>query len=93
MIKIAPDKWKHFIVGVLMGMLFQFVAGYFFPDHLTAGVMASLFLVIVISYGFELFSLITKKGHYDIFDAIAAVIGGILGMALALSFVLVVHLF
>ena len=37
-----------------------------------------------ISYGFELFSLITGLGVYDFMDAVASVIGGVLGLGLAL---------
>ena len=86
MIKIAPDKWKHFLVGIPMGATLQILAWDFIPDHFVAGLIISFVLVIAISYGFELFSLITKKGHYEILDAIAAIIGGVIGVAITLLF-------
>lgn len=82
--KIAPDKWKHFFVGILMGAALQALALYVVPQHYVAGIVISLFFVIAVSYGFELFSLITKKGHYDIGDAVAGTIGGAIGIVIAL---------
>lgn len=79
--KIAPDKWKHFFVGILVGIVLQVAAGMVFPGHPVVASLVALTIVIVISYGFELFSLITGRGHYDVMDAIASIIGGILGMA------------
>ncbi|MEO8111507.1 MAG: hypothetical protein ABI594_15790 [Ginsengibacter sp.] len=84
MIKIAPDKWKHFFVGIVMGATLQAFAWYLFPTHFIAGIIASSIIVIAISYGFEIFSLITKRGHYEILDAIAAIIGGAIGIAIIL---------
>ena len=51
-----------------------------FPGQLQHASLAALLLVVAVSYGFELFSLITGKGHYDVMDAVASIIGGILGM-------------
>ena len=85
MIKIAPDKWKHFLVGIVMGATLQVFALYLLPGHFVTGIVATFIVVIIISYGFELFSLITKKGHYEILDAIAGVAGGIAGMAIVLA--------
>lgn len=84
--KIAPDKWKHFFVGILMGATLQISARYLMPDYLTGGIIITFILVVIISYGFELFSLVTKKGHYEILDAVAGIIGGIIGMAIILFF-------
>ncbi len=86
MAKIAPDKWKHFFVGILMGAALQFFTGHLMPKHFLTDILITFILVIAISYGFELFSLITKKGHYDILDAIAGIIGGVTGMAIILIF-------
>lgn len=80
--KIEKDKWKHFYVGIIMGIVLQ--AFLFFlldDDRLTAGIIAFV-LVVIISYGFELFSKFSGLGHYDIADAIAGIIGGIVGMAI-----------
>jgi hypothetical protein len=81
--KIAPDKWKHFFVGILMGVVLQLVATMVLPDHLVIASFIAFSGVVVISYGFELYSLITGRGHYDVMDAVASIIGGILGMAAA----------
>jgi hypothetical protein len=35
---------------------------------------------VVIGYGFELFSKFTGKGHYELMDAVAAVVGAVLGI-------------
>jgi len=67
-----------------MGGLFQGIAWWILPTGLvlTAAIVAAL--VIAISYGFELFSKITGFGRYDFMDAVASVIGGVLGMVLVL---------
>jgi len=84
LIKIAPDKWKHFLAGILMGITLQIIAGFLIPGHFVVSILVTFGLVIAISYGFELYSLITKKGHYEILDAVAAITGGIVGMAIIL---------
>ena len=78
--KIAPDKWKHFYVGMVLGAVLEVAALLVFPGQLQHASLAALLLVVAVSYGFELFSLITGKGHYDVMDAVASIIGGILGM-------------
>ena len=80
--KIEKDKWKHFYVGLAMGLIFQWIGWYFFPAHTVLAPVISLVLIIVISYGFELFSLFTGWGHYEVMDAIAAIVGGLLGMSI-----------
>jgi len=82
--KIAPDKWKHFYVGILMGAALQALALSVMPLHYTLSIVTTFIFVIAISYGFELFSLVTKKGHYDLGDAIAGIIGGIIGIVIIL---------
>ena len=78
--KIQPDKWKHFFVGIVMGVVLQAFAYWLLSDHqILASVIAFAF-VLGISYGFELFSLISGKGHYDFMDAVAGAIGGVIGM-------------
>ncbi len=86
MIKIAPDKWKHFLVGILMGATLQIFTWYLMPAHLGLGIVTTFILVITISYGFELLSLLTGKGHYEILDAIAGILGGVIGMTIILLF-------
>lgn len=80
--KIAPDKWRHFLVGILMGAVLQSAAWFVLPDRPVAGILIVLSIVVLISYGFELFSLISGRGHYEIKDAVASIIGGVVGMAL-----------
>jgi hypothetical protein len=77
MLNIAPDKWKHFWVGIPMGFILQAVAWYLYPPLMYLLAFAA---VCAISYGFELISLVTGKGHYEIRDAIASIIGGACGM-------------
>ena len=82
--KIAPDKWKHFYVGILMGLVLQGFASFLLKDHLPFATGIAFILVLLISYGFEVFSKLTGLGHYDFMDAVASTIGGILGMGLTL---------
>lgn len=80
--KIAPDKRKHFFVGILMGAVLQTAAWFLLPDRPVLGVILVLIAIVAISYGFELLSLITGRGHHEVMDAIASIIGGITGMAI-----------
>jgi glycopeptide antibiotics resistance protein len=79
--KIAPDKWRHIYVGIALGILFQALAFWFVPQQLFMGTVIVLLIIIAISYGFELFSKITGMGVYDIWDAVASIVGGLIGMA------------
>lgn len=83
--KIEPDKWRHFFAGIIMGVILQLVTIYLFPSLFIA-TMFTLLVVVVVSYGFELFSLVTGLGYYDFLDAVATVIGGLLGMGFILLF-------
>lgn len=84
MIKIAPDKKKHFWVGMLMGAIFRIFTLYLFPQNYLLGIVITFILIVALCYGFELFSLITKIGHYEILDAVAGIIGGSIGMGIIL---------
>ena len=55
-------------------------------QHSGRAILISFILVVAISYGFELFSLVTKKGHYDILDAVAGLMGGVIGIGMILFF-------
>lgn len=83
--KIEPDKWRHFFAGIIMGAILQAVSIFMFPSLFVA-TMFTLLVVVVVSYGFELFSLLTGLGYYDFLDAVATVIGGLLGMGIVLLF-------
>ena len=82
--KVAPDKWKHFFVGIGMGVVLQAFTSYLLRDHFLLATTITFILVIMISYGFELFSKFTRLGHYDFIDAIAGAIGGVLGMGVVI---------
>ena len=82
--KIAPDKRKHFLVGIVMGAVLQSFTSFLLQDHLLIATIIAFIIVLVISYGFELFSKITGMGRYDFIDAVASAIGGLLGMGLSL---------
>jgi VanZ family protein len=88
--RIAQDKWKHFWVGIAMGLLFQAVGMYLLPMHLYVDTAISLIIVVAISYGFELYSKYTGHGHYEVMDAVAAIIGGVLGMGVVVGIELMV---
>lgn len=79
--KIAPDKWKHFWVGIAMGLLLPAVGYLLLPLHPYLNALVSFCTIVAISYGFELYSKFTGHGHYDVMDAVASIIGGIMGMA------------
>ncbi len=82
---IAPDKWKHFLVGIPMGCILQVLAFLVVQPNLTLAIVIASTMVIAISYGFELFSLITGWGRYDFMDAVASVVGGTVGIILCLG--------
>jgi hypothetical protein len=79
---IKKDKWKHFTVGVCMGLLFEALALHFFPTSRWAGSFIVFGFVVLICYGFELASLVFKRGHYEVLDAVAGIIGAVVGMAI-----------
>ncbi len=85
--RIAPDKWSHFYAGILIGAIFQSITAYLLPDMPFTAAAIAFVLLASVAYGFELFSLITGKGHHDIMDAVATVIGGLLGMLIGGGFV------
>lgn len=82
--KIKPDKWKHFFVGMAMGAGLELLVVRMFPGWLAIGSVIVFIIIALISYGFELISLVLKRGHYDISDAVASVLGGVLGMGILL---------
>ena len=82
--KIARDKWRHFFVGIPMGVVLQASLWLLFPGEPVLETVIAFILVITISYGFELFSKFTGRGHYEFNDAVAAIIGGVLGMIIIL---------
>ena len=82
--KIEKDKWRHFFAGIAMGLALQALFQWLWRGQIAA--LLAFIMVVVISYGFEVYSKITGRGHYEIMDAVAAILGGVLGMGLALLF-------
>jgi hypothetical protein len=78
--KIAPDKWKHFFVGIVMGAVLQGFFSFLLDARIGLSILLAFVFSIVIAYGFELFSKFTGKGHYDVMDAVAGVIGAVIGI-------------
>lgn len=82
---MAPDKQKHLLAGIPMGAILQVAALTLLPGRIWLATALVLGMVLAISYGFELISLITGKGHYDVMDAIASIAGGVAGMGFVLA--------
>jgi VanZ family protein len=79
--KITPDKWKHFWVGIAIGAVLQASFSYLLNTQIGLSTWLAFILSVVIAYGFELYSKFTGRGHYEVLDALAAVIGAIIGIA------------
>jgi hypothetical protein len=79
--KIAPDKWKHFFVGIVMGAVLQGFFSFLLDARIGLSISLAFVFSIAIAYGFELFSKFTGKGHYDVMDAVAGVVGAVIGIA------------
>jgi VanZ family protein len=80
--RIAPDKWKHFFVGIGMGIFLQAFFLYAFGLSMVSALIWSLLLSVVISFGFEFYSLVTGHGHYEVMDAFAGIAGALVGMGI-----------
>ena len=68
-----------------MGLMLQAIAIWLLPQHLIGAGIAVFMVVIAVSYGFELYSKFTGRGHYEIADAVASIIGGIIGTAVSFA--------
>ena len=84
--RIAADKWKHFIVGIGMGAFLQCFFLFVLDHSLLLSTLLSTLLAVAISYGFELYSLFTGRGHYELMDAVASILGGMVGIGLVAFF-------
>lgn len=89
--RIARDKWRHFYVGIVMGAFLESFGFWVWPKNVGKVSFLVLIIIIAVSYGFELFSKITGKGRYDFLDAVASVIGGVIGMLAAFTVLLMVQ--
>lgn len=63
-----------------MGIVLQAFLLFLIPAHLILTAVIAFALIIVVSYGFELASKLTRRGVYDVMDAVASVLGGLVGM-------------
>lgn len=75
--QLSPDKWRHIIAGFVIGMLLPIGIDALYQFEQDYTLALSLVLLAMIAYGFELLSLITGKGHYDFWDAVATFTGGL----------------
>ena len=82
--RIAPDKWKHFFVGIPMGVFLECFFVFILGTSLTLGTLLAIGVSVAISYGFELISLFTGRGHHEILDAVASIIGALIGIGVTL---------
>ena len=85
--RIAPDKWKHFFVGILMGAVLECFFVLLLQLPLSYGTICAVGISIAISYGFELISLYTGRGHYEFLDALASIVGAAVGIWVAFLFI------
>jgi hypothetical protein len=83
-LKIAPDKWKHLFVGIAMGVIFQLAGFWLLHQHPYRATAIAFVIIFSISYGWELLSKFTGKGHYEIMDAVYSIVGGMLGMGIVI---------
>jgi hypothetical protein len=81
--KLAPDKWRHIIAGFAIGLVLPMAGFFLFGLPPASNYFLSFFGLLFISYGFEIFSFVTGKGHYEMMDAIVTVAGGLPGLALS----------
>lgn len=81
---LTLGKWKHFFVGILTGVLAQLCLWWILPEQIKLVSIISLTLVMVINYGFDVYSKIVRNGKYDVLNTAAGTIGGVVGMTLIL---------
>lgn len=80
--KIAKDKWRHFYAGIVLGAMLQAFFSFLLDEQQGLSVGLAVFFSAAVGYGFELFSKFTGKGHYDFMDAVATLIGAVLGIGI-----------
>ena len=72
--KIEADKWRHFYAGATMAILLC-----------SAGILMNINLKLVFIFAF-IIVVISGLGRYDIWDAVATIIGGTVGLGLCMFF-------
>ena len=85
--KWEQDKWKHFLIGVPLGFGLLYGSRFAVPENLFLSGFLAISLLVFICFMFEIFSLISDLGFYELMDAIAGVMGGILGMIILYIFI------
>ena len=68
-----------------MGVVLQLFFDFLLPSNKGLAIGLAVLITAVVSYGFELFSKITGKGTYDMGDAWAGLIGGLLGIGIVVA--------
>jgi uncharacterized membrane protein len=66
--KIPSDKRLHFMIGTILTALIAI---------LTVNLYIMLGLLVLVAYGIEYGQKWTKSGHFDHWDAIAVILGGL----------------
>ena len=79
----AMDKWKHFITGIAIGVAMQVCLWLVLPPQIKLVTLISLISLMVLNYGFDVHAK-RKKGNYEVLDAAAGTIGGVIGMTVIL---------
>ena len=82
--QISWSIWKHFVVGIAIGIVMQTAAWWLLPPKLKLVTVVSLLLVMILNYGFEVYSRIQDDDNYDVINPAAGTIGGVIGMAVVL---------
>ncbi|MGN6511677.1 MAG: hypothetical protein ACTHLD_19590 [Chitinophaga sp.] len=72
-------------MGIPIGSITQIFADYIAPGRMLASGTLALLAVAGVGYGFELFSKISGKGHHELMDAIATILGGVIGIAVTMA--------
>jgi hypothetical protein len=80
---LAMGKWKNFTTGILIGAATQAVLWIILPPQVKLVTLVSLIAVMVLNYGFDIYAK-RKKGNYEVLDAAAGTIGGVIGMTMIL---------
>lgn len=82
--KLAPDKKKHFFVGIFMGIVLQIFFLHLVSPSLVKSAALAFAASFIIAYCFELFSKVTGIGHYEFMDAVAGTAGATIGLGVVL---------
>jgi len=80
---LVMEKWKNFITGIAIGVATQAVLWMILPPQIKLVTLVSLVAVMILNYCFDVYAK-RKKGNYEVLDAAAGTIGGVIGMTLIL---------